>query len=75
MAEALSTTSSSRASWRGMRNSFLIGVAFRNGHRAHALKILYVDYAGGIIGQSVRDAYEAMRGPTFPTLEQASPDA
>ncbi|KAF7596029.1 hypothetical protein BBP40_003809 [Aspergillus hancockii] len=50
---------------------YLYGTQFRDGTRIHALKMLYVDYDGGVVGQSVVDAYGILRGEEFPTLLQS----
>lgn len=52
--------------------SYLYGTQYRDSERIHQLKLLYVDFDGDIIGQSVLDAYGALQGATFPTLHQAS---
>ncbi|RDH31255.1 hypothetical protein BDQ94DRAFT_160825 [Aspergillus welwitschiae] len=51
---------------------YLYATQFRDTSRSHALKILYVDFDGGIIGQSVLDAYQDLRGLSFPTVESVS---
>ncbi|KAL4916412.1 nitrosoguanidine resistance protein SNG1 [Aspergillus aurantiobrunneus] len=48
--------------------SYLYATQFRISSRVHALDILYVDFDGGVIGRSVSDAYDALKGPNFPTL-------
>jgi hypothetical protein len=48
--------------------SYLYGTQFKESERTHNLNILYVDYDGGIIGQSVIDAYHLLEGNTFPTI-------
>ena len=53
--------------------SYMFGSLFQQGSHVHNLKVLFVDYDGGIIGSSVRDAYTALQGNGFPTLiEQAA---
>ncbi|PYI33745.1 hypothetical protein BP00DRAFT_114734 [Aspergillus indologenus CBS 114.80] len=52
--------------------SYLYGTQYRDSERIHQLKLLYVDFDGDVIGQSVLDAYGALQGATFPTLHQAS---
>ncbi|KAL4937783.1 hypothetical protein BDV06DRAFT_67055 [Aspergillus oleicola] len=54
--------------------SYIFGTQFENDSRIHNLDILYVDYDGGVIGQSVLDAYGALQGPGFPTLKQSPVD-
>jgi hypothetical protein len=48
--------------------SYLYATQFNNSDRVHNLNILYVDYDGGVIGQSVTKAYQALKGNDFPTL-------
>ncbi|OJD29964.1 nitrosoguanidine resistance protein sng1 [Diplodia corticola] len=48
---------------------YLFGSIYRQGTRIHNLKVLAVDYDGGIIGQSLRGAYENLAAPSFPGLE------
>lgn len=50
----------------------LFGSTYRHNSRVHNLKFLYVNYDGGVVGQSLELAYQALRGDTFPTLETAS---
>ncbi|KAL4969014.1 SNG1 family protein [Aspergillus stella-maris] len=52
--------------------SYLYGTAYRDGSRFSAMKMLFVDYDGGAVGQSVALAYEQMRGPGFPSLLERS---
>ncbi|KAL4924800.1 SNG1 family protein [Aspergillus undulatus] len=54
--------------------SYIYATQFENNSRIHNLKLLYVDFDGGAIGASVMDAYGALRGPGFPTLQQSSVD-
>jgi hypothetical protein len=55
--------------------SYLYGTAFNDSQRMKALKILFVDYDNGIIGQSLKSAYSRLASPAFPTLiEQSSTD-
>ena len=51
---------------------YLYGTAFQDGMRFSAMKVLYVDFDQGIIGKSVLKAYELVRSPAFPTIEQHS---
>ncbi|RDW74558.1 SNG1 family protein [Aspergillus mulundensis] len=52
--------------------SYLYGTAYRDGSRFSTMKMLYVDYDGGVVGQSVTVAYDQMRGPGFPSLHEHS---
>ncbi|CAI7653245.1 unnamed protein product [Penicillium bialowiezense] len=53
--------------------SYLYGSAFNDGQRMQALKMLFVDYDGGIVGESVKDAYIQLASPGFPTVIEHSP--
>ncbi|KAJ5135507.1 uncharacterized protein N7515_004785 [Penicillium bovifimosum] len=48
---------------------YLYATQFRSTTRYHNFDVLYVDYDGGVIGKSVSDAYQQLRGDTFPTLQ------
>ncbi|KAL4980951.1 hypothetical protein BDW66DRAFT_123571 [Aspergillus desertorum] len=50
--------------------SYLYGTAYRDSLRYSTMKLLYVDYDGGAIGQCVTTAYNQLKGPQFPTLHQ-----
>ncbi|OGM50714.1 nitrosoguanidine resistance protein SNG1 [Aspergillus bombycis] len=50
---------------------YLYGTQYRDSTRFHSLKILYVDYDGDVIGQSVVDAYGILRSDEFPSLIQS----
>ncbi|BDD61277.1 hypothetical protein MPDQ_000383 [Monascus purpureus] len=52
---------------------YLYGTLYRESTHIHNLRIVYVDYDGGIVGQSVRNAYNTLRGRGFPTLIERSP--
>lgn len=47
---------------------YLYASQFNDSNRAHNLKLLYVDYDGGVIGQAVTVAYQALKADDFPTL-------
>ncbi|KAF7917620.1 uncharacterized protein EAE98_010036 [Botrytis deweyae] len=49
--------------------SYLYGILFKSGYRAHNLNILAVDYDGGIIGEALSVAYEQFQGDEFPKLQ------
>ncbi|KAE8373718.1 hypothetical protein BDV26DRAFT_271512 [Aspergillus bertholletiae] len=49
---------------------YLYGTQYRDGTRFHRLKVLYVDYDGDVVGQSVADAYGILRNGEFPSLVQ-----
>jgi hypothetical protein len=48
--------------------SYLFGSLFQQNSHVHNLGVLFVDYDGGIIGNSLRDAYSTLKGDGFPTL-------
>lgn len=50
--------------------SYLYGSAYHDGSRYSSMKVLYVDYDQGPVGKSVMVAYNALKGPTVPTLIQ-----
>ncbi|KAL4785029.1 hypothetical protein BJX76DRAFT_325793 [Aspergillus varians] len=53
---------------------YFYATLFRSSSRVHALNVLYVDFDGDVIGQSVLDAYDSLQGKSFPTLQQSSID-
>ncbi|KAK3996210.1 hypothetical protein QBC44DRAFT_232257 [Cladorrhinum sp. PSN332] len=54
---------------------YIFGSLFVQTNHTHNLKILFVDYDGGAIGDAVREAYTALRGKSFPSLiERSSTD-
>jgi hypothetical protein len=50
--------------------SYLYGTAYRGSLRYSTMKVLYVDYDGGAVGQSVTTAYTMIQCPGFPTIHQ-----
>ncbi|KAJ6094811.1 hypothetical protein N7467_002324 [Penicillium canescens] len=53
--------------------SYLSGTQYRDSTRSHNLNLLYVDFDGVVIGQSVSDAYNLLKADSFPTGQQGSP--
>jgi hypothetical protein len=53
--------------------AFIFGAIFEQGQRTHNLEVLYVDYDGGVVGDSIRNAYKSLQGSTFPTLSEHAP--
>jgi hypothetical protein len=47
---------------------YLYGTAFKESQRVNSLKLLFVDYDQGIIGQTVMAAYSQLESAEFPTL-------
>lgn len=54
--------------------SYMFGSTFRMSRKAHNFNILYVDFDGGVIGESVLQAYSGLQAETFPTIEQQPVD-
>ncbi|KAK1834959.1 hypothetical protein QBC39DRAFT_368675 [Podospora conica] len=52
---------------------YIFGSLFRQAGHIHNLKIVFVDYDGGEIGEAVRAAYSSLHGPNFPTLVEQTP--
>ncbi|KAH8754087.1 hypothetical protein F5883DRAFT_431633 [Diaporthe sp. PMI_573] len=50
--------------------SYIFGSIYRGTGRTHALKVLLVDYDGGIVSQSVRAAYSSLKSDTFVTISE-----
>lgn len=48
--------------------SYLYATQFNSSDCVHDLKILYVDHDGGVVDQSVTEAYQGLKGNDFPTL-------
>ncbi|CEJ57630.1 hypothetical protein PMG11_06316 [Penicillium brasilianum] len=49
---------------------YIFGSLFQQNTHIHNINVLFVDYDGGAIGTAVRDAYQELEGPSFPTLDQ-----
>jgi hypothetical protein len=48
--------------------AYLFGAIFHQDSHTHNMNVLYVDYDGGVIGKSVREAYASLQGNDFPSL-------
>ena len=48
--------------------SYIFGSLFQQGSHVHNINVLFVDYDGGIIADSLRQAYSTLKGDGFPTL-------
>jgi hypothetical protein len=48
--------------------AYIFGALFQQAGHTHNLNVLYIDYDGGVVGQSVRDAYKTLQADSFPTL-------
>lgn len=53
-------------------NQYIFGSLYLQGEHIHNLKIVYVDYDGGAIGTSIRNAYATLQTDTYPTLVERS---
>ena len=42
--------------------SYVYATLFKSSHRVHNFNFLCIDYDGGVVGQSVLDAYKRMEG-------------
>ncbi|RJE26389.1 hypothetical protein PHISCL_01276 [Aspergillus sclerotialis] len=51
---------------------YIFGSIYQQNTHVHNLKVLFIDYDGGAIGDSVRSAYEKLKGPGFPSLIERS---
>lgn len=51
---------------------YIFGSLFQQTTHVHNINILFVDYDGGAIGTALRDAYQKLKGPGFPTLIEQS---
>lgn len=49
---------------------YLYATQFNDSSRVHNMKMLYVDYDGGVLGKSVAEAYQSVKGDDFPSLHQ-----
>ncbi|KAJ5455665.1 uncharacterized protein N7458_003929 [Penicillium daleae] len=52
---------------------YIFGSLFQQNTHIHNINILFVDYDGGSIGAAVGDAYQELKGPSFPTLDERPP--
>ncbi|KAF2497602.1 hypothetical protein BU16DRAFT_525244 [Lophium mytilinum] len=52
--------------------TYFFGASYQQASKYHAFKILMVDYDGGMVGQSMLQAYALLKQPTFPTFETKS---
>ncbi|EHL02837.1 putative Nitrosoguanidine resistance protein SNG1 [Glarea lozoyensis 74030] len=53
--------------------SYIFGAIYHQSNRVHNIEILFVDYDGGAVGNSFQQAYQTLKGPSFPTLIQRTP--
>lgn len=52
---------------------YIFGSLYDQNSHNHNIKILYIDYDGGIIGNSVRTAYRGLQADAFPSLVEMPP--
>ncbi|POS69296.1 hypothetical protein DHEL01_v212309 [Diaporthe helianthi] len=50
--------------------SYIFGSIFQNTGRTHALRVLLVDYDGGVVSQSIRAAYSDLKADSFITVSE-----
>jgi hypothetical protein len=50
--------------------AYLFGAIYKEGQYVHNLNIVYVDYDNGLIGSSVRAAYQKLQADRFPSLQE-----
>jgi hypothetical protein len=53
--------------------AYIYGSLYKETTRVDSLNVIFVDYDGGLIGTSIRDAYAGLRGPGFPNLIEQTP--
>jgi hypothetical protein len=51
---------------------YIFGTLYTQNQHVHNIKILYTDYDGGVVGASVRAAYERLKADSYPTLIEVS---
>ncbi|KAI1622620.1 hypothetical protein EDD37DRAFT_611034 [Exophiala viscosa] len=49
--------------------SLLYGSQFKDAYKTHNLEVLAIDYDGGVVGESMLEAYQQLRASTFVTLD------
>lgn len=54
--------------------AYIFGSLYQQTSHVHNVKILFIDYDQGLIGSSIRAAYQTMQANSFPTLVERSPD-
>jgi hypothetical protein len=51
---------------------YIFGSLYQQGGHVHNMEIVFVDYDGGAIGTSIRNAYSTLQASTYPTLIERS---
>lgn len=54
---------------------WIFGSLFQQSDHTHNISIVFVDYDGGAVGAAVREAYQGLQGPRFPSLMEREPAA
>lgn len=54
--------------------SYIFGSLYQQSGHTHNINILFVDYDGGVIGDSIRAAYQQLQANSFPTLQERPPN-
>ena len=54
--------------------AYILGSAFKSGNRIHNLRVLAIDYDQGIVGTSLKKAYQELEGPTMLGLDWHEPE-
>ncbi|KAE8139715.1 hypothetical protein BDV38DRAFT_39661 [Aspergillus pseudotamarii] len=54
---------------------YLFGSLFQQTSHTQNLHVVFVDYDGGAVGSAIRAAYQQLKGPGFPTLNEQSVSA
>lgn len=53
-------------------NQYIFGSLYQQGGHVHNMKVIYVDYDGGAIGSSIRNAYSTLQSTNYLTLIEYS---
>ena len=53
---------------------YVFGSLYQQSTHTHNIRVVFVDYDGGAIGQAIRKAYTGLQARTFPTLVERTPD-
>jgi hypothetical protein len=53
--------------------AYLFGTLYVQRTHTHNLDVVFVDYDGGLLGDTIRDAYKSLQGKGFPTLIERQP--
>jgi len=53
--------------------AYIFGALYQQASHTNNLNVLYVDYDNGIVGTTIRNAYNQLQGDSFPSLVERSP--